>query len=385
MKKLLLLLSLAFIINVNAQDDKTVTLVVSGQGKTQDEAKQVALRSAIEQAFGTFISSKTEILNDNLVKDEIISVTNGNIQKYDVLSEVQIPDGGYATTLKAVVSVTKLLSFCESKGVEVEFKGGLFAENIKIQKLNEDAEYKVILNLCKVSKEILAKSLDATIKSADPKRTANESFQIDLNVNCHTNKNYQLFCSMFKKTMKEIALSEEEVNDYRKLNTPTYIIRYISSNNIENIFYLRNGESYRAIKCLMIKSIDNLRNFRIFSEVDTLIADFYIMTNRSFPKCGLYDGSNPTRNIYDFMKSRNELKIFLNDDNYLFFNGTELSKKWNSNWYKWISEKEFDNHKNSGFFIYELFLDIDVNFVQFESLLNLAKITKFNIEPWVNN
>ena len=64
-----------------AQDaDKTVTLVVSGQGKSQDEAKQKALRSAIEQAFGAFISSKTEILNDNLVKDEIVSVANGNIQ-----------------------------------------------------------------------------------------------------------------------------------------------------------------------------------------------------------------------------------------------------------------------------------------------------------------
>jgi hypothetical protein len=48
------------------------------------------LRSAIEQAFGAFISSKTEILNDNLVKDEIVSVSNGNIQKFEVLSEAQI-------------------------------------------------------------------------------------------------------------------------------------------------------------------------------------------------------------------------------------------------------------------------------------------------------
>ena len=100
-----------------AQDaDKTVTLVVSGQGKTQDEAKQNALRSAIEQAFGTFISSKTEILNDNLVKDEIISVANGNIQKYEVISEVQIENKDYATTLKATVSVDKLVTFIENKG-----------------------------------------------------------------------------------------------------------------------------------------------------------------------------------------------------------------------------------------------------------------------------
>ena len=49
---------------IHAQDDKTVTLTVSGTGKTLEEAKKNALRSAIEQAFGAFISSKTEILND---------------------------------------------------------------------------------------------------------------------------------------------------------------------------------------------------------------------------------------------------------------------------------------------------------------------------------
>ena len=155
MKKLLLLLTLAFTITASAQEDKTVTLTVSGQGKTQDEAKQVALRSAIEQAFGAFISSKTEILNDNLVKDEIVSVTNGNIQKFDVLSEVQIPDGGYATTLKAVVSVTKLTSFCESKGVEVEFKGALFAFNINQQKINEQNEIKAINDIINVVSKII--------------------------------------------------------------------------------------------------------------------------------------------------------------------------------------------------------------------------------------
>ncbi len=90
-----------------AQEANTVTLTVSGQGKTQDDAKQNALRNAIEQAFGTFISSNTEILNDELVKDEIVSIANGNIQKFEVISEVEVPEAGHATTLKVTVSVTK--------------------------------------------------------------------------------------------------------------------------------------------------------------------------------------------------------------------------------------------------------------------------------------
>ena len=82
MKRIILILTfIALSITIYAQEDNSATLTVSGQGKTQDEAKQNALRSAIEQAFGAFISSNTEILNDELVKDEIVSVSNGNIQK----------------------------------------------------------------------------------------------------------------------------------------------------------------------------------------------------------------------------------------------------------------------------------------------------------------
>ena len=64
MKKIVFLFGIITLLaNVSfAQEDKTVTLTVSGQGQTQDEAKQNALRNAIEQAFGTFISSNTEIL-----------------------------------------------------------------------------------------------------------------------------------------------------------------------------------------------------------------------------------------------------------------------------------------------------------------------------------
>ena len=61
MKKLIFFIFVMISYNSIAQDAKNITLIVAGQGKTIDEARTVALRSAIEQAFGTFISSKTEI------------------------------------------------------------------------------------------------------------------------------------------------------------------------------------------------------------------------------------------------------------------------------------------------------------------------------------
>ena len=60
MKKLTFLIILILsILSVSAQE--TVKLTVSGQGTTKEEATANALRSAIEQSFGVFVSANTQI------------------------------------------------------------------------------------------------------------------------------------------------------------------------------------------------------------------------------------------------------------------------------------------------------------------------------------
>jgi len=223
---LLIILLLIIPISVFSQDDKTVTLTVSAQGQTQDEAKQNALRNAIEQAFGTFISSNTEILNDELVKDKIVSVSSGNIQNFEVISEVQISDGGYATTLKATVSVTKLTSFVESKGVVVEFKGSILATNVKQQMLNEQNEIKSIRNIVGTCKEILDFSCDFSIVRGEPKQKNNDNnnWAVPISINVKFNKNIEQFNQYLLNSIKGIAMSKDEVSQYNQLGKKTYKI-----------------------------------------------------------------------------------------------------------------------------------------------------------------
>jgi hypothetical protein len=93
MKWILLLIFFTAVNFIYSQStENIVTLTTSGTGKTIEEAKNNALRSAIEQAFGAFISSKTEILNDELIKDEVVSISSGNILKFDVISEAKISE-----------------------------------------------------------------------------------------------------------------------------------------------------------------------------------------------------------------------------------------------------------------------------------------------------
>ena len=239
-----------------------------------EEAKQNALRSAIEQAFGTFISSKTEILNDELVKDEIVSVANGNIQKFEVISEVEVPEVGYATTLKATVSVTKLTSFVESKGIEIEFKGSLFGANLRQQSMNENAELKAIINLCEVSNQILSNSIDYSMEVDEPikanrMRSFNpqpNDYQILFTIKLSPNKNFDQFVEYFYSSIKSISMPVTEQENYIKLNKEIY---YLTVNNDEKYFF-RNSSVAIALQNLFFKSNQYLHNFKVVSNLDSI-------------------------------------------------------------------------------------------------------------------
>jgi hypothetical protein len=295
MKKLILIFALIINLSAFSQDEKTVTLVVSGQGKTQDEAKQNALRSAIEQAFGTFISSKTEILNDSLVKDEIVSIANGNIQKFDIISEEQIPDGEYVATLKATVSVTKLTSFVESKGVEVEFKGGLFSLNIKQQLLNEKSEINAIIEMIGVLHKSMQLSFDYEIWSGEPQSTDDESknWSIPLQVKSSGNKNIDFCANYFRKTLSGISLTSEEVASYKSLNKKIFSIT-VNYNNQSEVYYLRKKYSVFSI----ISLIYNWNFYTRLFSVNNGIDESYGMGNYddkifNFSDICYRDGFNP--------------------------------------------------------------------------------------------
>lgn len=265
MKQFILILALALSINAYAQDDKTVTLVASGQGKTQDEAKQNALRSAIEQAFGTFISSKTEILNDNLVKDEIVSVANGNIQKFEIISEVQIPNGGYATSLKATVSVTKLTSFVQSKGVVVEFKGSLFAFNVNQQILNEKNEIKAIEDLCKVITKLSDASFEYSIKASDPVaiNASNEKWRIPMYISVSANNNLLSIATYINQTLKGLSLSIDEADNYVKLGKKVYPISFAANEKEYNYVILRTEDAVTKLIAQLYYFNHSIQNFKI--------------------------------------------------------------------------------------------------------------------------
>jgi hypothetical protein len=226
-------------INKTTSDDKTVTLTVSGSGKTIEEAKLNALRSAIEQAFGAFVSSKTEILNDQLIKDEIVSVASGNVEKYDIISQVEIPNIGFATTLNATVSIAKLTSFAESKGVVVEFEGGMFGMKIKLQKLNEKNELNACINILSVVHELLQIGYDYVLETGEPKRFNDSKYYFEFKVSGTPNSNFYKAMNYLKSSLSNLQMSPNEIIEYKNVNKGNYDFRG---------FHLRNFNSFQTLK-----------------------------------------------------------------------------------------------------------------------------------------
>jgi hypothetical protein len=228
----------------NEESDRknTVELVTSSNGKSRSEAIKFALRDALEQSFGTFISSNTKIMNDEIVNDEIVSVNSGNILNYDVISESQLLDELYTVSVRSTVSLTSLTSYMQNKGHKISFSGESFGMKIKLQKLNEQSETKVIDNMIVVLRKLIIKSIDFKIvETSEPVLKTNfkgnegeELYNVIVKVSSYPNKNYDSFKNFMLKTLRNISMSNIEIEEYSKLKKD--VSRFIVFNE-ENMSY----------------------------------------------------------------------------------------------------------------------------------------------------
>jgi hypothetical protein len=266
-----LFFAMLFIVcSAHAQEaNKDVTITSSGSGKTLEDAKQAALRSATEQAFGAFISSKTEMFNDQVVADQMASVSSGNIKSFEILNQDQLPDGRWGVTLKAIVSVDKLTSFVQAKGIAIEVKGGMFALNIKQQLLNEQGEIKAVAEMIGLLHEPMQISFDYVIKSSDPKSLDAESknWEIPLLVTAICNKNIDFCANYFKNTLAALSLSPSEVATYKSLNKQVFSVR-VNYLNQTSTYNLRKQSSVSAIQSLTSNWEFYTRLFAVQSGMD---------------------------------------------------------------------------------------------------------------------
>ena len=249
---MLIFLLATFIANGQISETETedkeniVTVVTVSGGETKSEAIKFALRDALEQSYGAFISSNTKILNDEIYKDEIVSISSGNIKDYEIISELQLPNGFFSVTISSQVSLKSFATYMQKKGHKVSFSGSKFSMNIKLLKLNEESEKKAINNMLIVLKDLIKSCIDFKISGLPsapaliPLRNSNtmknskeeELYKVLMEVKWGLNENYKSFTEYLKESLRSISMKNSEIEEYLRLKKSTHEFFFYDQKNI---------------------------------------------------------------------------------------------------------------------------------------------------------
>jgi len=101
---LIVLLLAGFACWASAQEEGVEVTVVGESAHSFDEAKEAALRNAVEMGAGTTVFSDTRVRDFQLMHDTIVSRAAGYVRGYDILSREEI-QGIYRVKIRAVVSL----------------------------------------------------------------------------------------------------------------------------------------------------------------------------------------------------------------------------------------------------------------------------------------
>ena len=121
------------------------TAIARGIGSTSDAALKDALNQAVQQVVGSLVNSEAFVKNDELIKEQVLTYSDGFVQKYEVLKPAKIHSSGLVEiTIKAFVAQKKLQKRLESVNilkVKVEGAQNIWAqlETEKFRKENAEA------------------------------------------------------------------------------------------------------------------------------------------------------------------------------------------------------------------------------------------------------
>ena len=316
MKRLaiLLLFLVQIFTHASAQHILDITLVVSGEGATMQEATGNALRSAIEQTYGTFISTNTAVLNDELIRDEIVSVSSGNIENYEEISHSTTADGTCVVNLQVTVSLSKLTSYAKSKGSSAELAGNTFAMNMKLRKLNKENEKAALENLLQ-QVEILSKDMyDFKMEVGEPRiagedgvlyelleefkndnsewlgsryghknKNTTTGYYIPVNVEVCINETTPIVLSTINNTLASLSLNAEELEYYKQHTIPYSTVVFTPTNNLKESYYNYYELSGAQPTTYYLRSFEYAEEFlqRLVAILNTATHDYSIVADNN--------------------------------------------------------------------------------------------------------
>ena len=250
----ILLLSICLIYADSIVQPKS-TIQAIGYGNSEDEALKSAYQNAVEQYVGVLVDSSTIIRNDQLIKNEILTFSNGYIESYKKLSSKE-QMGLWEVKIDAVIKKQNILEKMKAINIDpIDIKDSeqTYAKVVSLGKSKFDAE-DMLVKLVKetVSDESFQRYTNIRIDSVvlNVEEATRKYVPVTINYSVVLNwEEYRKITDKFEKLFKNIGgklVNTAEMNEYF-IKEPDYKIKYLSrEQNVVSIdiAVMRNNKLY---------------------------------------------------------------------------------------------------------------------------------------------
>ena len=216
---------------------QTVKVNSQGEGNTRENAIHHALREALERTYNSFISSNTLFANDEIVSDEIVSITRGNIVKYEVLYErFDSISKMHNVMVESIVSLDKFKDYSKSHGATVEIDGASLASSLianeKMKRFNTENEVVAVKNFVLEMEQMCKNLYEYTVKVKIPE---NINSGISILVIAQTNMNL-IYC--FRKMYDMLNRLSNNQGAYRYFPPSFRASSYEQSQELAKLYWV---------------------------------------------------------------------------------------------------------------------------------------------------
>ena len=166
---ILLLALLAAISNTYAQSGPPPMQEVeaSGQAADADTAFKQAVNDAVRQVVGTLVSAENVIKNERVIKDEVLLLSNGFVEKVLNQDKTKLDDGTWQVKLKCIVRKGQLYGRLQEANVPtIKFDGVSIFADVVSQLDHEKSSGEMIRSALK---KVSANLVTATMLAEKPK------------------------------------------------------------------------------------------------------------------------------------------------------------------------------------------------------------------------
>ena len=201
----------------------TKAIIATGYGINKDEALKSAFKSAVEQYVGVLVDANTVVKNQRIIKDEILTASNGYIQSYDEVS-IEKNDDIVQVKIKAVVKSQKVFNKVKSLNIDIvtiNNSSDAYARVVTKLSRKQDAEQmlqKVLGNF--FSTKSLKEMLQIDIKDVQVLDNEAKGAKVPINISYVVKINYKIYAQKIKHI--EDVFKNLGANLHKKVHMPIY-------------------------------------------------------------------------------------------------------------------------------------------------------------------